>query len=374
MTVAICMICGGEKTGSLLACSCCGFRPETGFELSLSLRYSDRNADPQRLSQLSCQLASLYKLREPFELEDATIVGIIDSNFDPRWRDVLTLRRSARDTFITKRVDAHFLTPDGYEHQVLPFKRGRALRELRQSGCNDLFFVTIHENGTQHSKQMSRASWYALHDHGILMSRSDTNATVSKASEYSGRIIASVLEKETGSGATDFGTSWARTSPEHMRAVRHPEESKAAVCSQVTCVAEWAALWSQIEAYLTLCPPEVRTLIASFAVTSFCASGRGQFRLTELLPSPLNLISSLSNDDLNELEAKLWASTIEKRNTEELLRTAIGSDLARLFVASARSVLQGRSDLAVVYGEVERLISSAAQQMASNRKANVSRT
>jgi hypothetical protein len=56
VTPAICMICGNPKFGCLVACKRCEFRPETGFEMGLSL--VNQSTTNEKLERCSAELGA----------------------------------------------------------------------------------------------------------------------------------------------------------------------------------------------------------------------------------------------------------------------------------------------------------------------------
>jgi hypothetical protein len=184
MTVAVCMVCASKKFGAWTRCQSCDFAPRTILDLTLSLEYSDRGSYRSRLDALSGALRKNIEVLEhggDFKLDELIIDSVSAHIDDPSWRDSITLKRTAKDSFLTKRLNVHETGTDGYSSYVL--ERGKNIDKdkfdaIRRTGDGDLYLAVFYVNGERTAKAVKKSQWYALFDKMILAERSFSSRSV----------------------------------------------------------------------------------------------------------------------------------------------------------------------------------------------------
>ena len=168
--------------------------------MSLSMIYSDRMLKAESLAAVARHVNTLFIGGHHFMLDDDVIDRIRRDMLEPSWRDSLTILKTAKDGWLEKCVDGHFLGPDGYEHHILSFKPNDAIRKLRANGDNDLFFICFFENGVQQDHEVTKPAWYAMYDKTILNARGEVNPMVDRATEYGNELADFVIGHEATKG------------------------------------------------------------------------------------------------------------------------------------------------------------------------------
>jgi hypothetical protein len=178
VTHAVCIVCGTEKFGAWTLCKSCGFTPQTGLERTVALAYSDRGEYGTSLQQVSRLVRSQGTVMESgqgtFNFEPRLIELVQQAISEPGFRDMLTLRRAAKDTLLSKQLNLHEIGPDGYNAHVL--KRGRDIESkifdaIRSVGDGDLYVVVGYENGERRETAVPKDKWYAAYDLMLLVER-----------------------------------------------------------------------------------------------------------------------------------------------------------------------------------------------------------
>jgi hypothetical protein len=176
VTQAVCIVCGERKIGALTLCASCRFRPETVLELTTALAFSERGQYRSRLQELPQfirkQVAALDAGIGEFVFDTSIFPLVLKGLRGPSFRDLLTLKRLARDGWFFKQLNEHEIGPDGYVARVL--RRGRdiptdefdALRfsGLRDIGDGDLYTLGVREKETLTRTRVTKDRWYAAYD------------------------------------------------------------------------------------------------------------------------------------------------------------------------------------------------------------------
>jgi hypothetical protein len=176
MTQAICINCGKIHFGALTPCKSCGYRPETGWEIGVSMVHSDHYQSQDTLSRYSQMIQRRYDegdlAYESFnEQAEELIRSFVD---EPSDRDIFTLQKYARDTFFRKQMNWHFIGPDGYETQVVQRGKDMPKREydaFRKILGADAFYIRLYEDGQRKELQIEKPIWYAVKDIFRLIER-----------------------------------------------------------------------------------------------------------------------------------------------------------------------------------------------------------
>lgn len=185
MTQAVCIVCGDQKVGAWTHCPHCRFRPETVLELITALAFSDQGQYRLRLGELprfvQQQIAALEKGDGSFTF-DMSMIPLVERGLkDPSFRDVLTLKRVARDGLLSKQLNMHEVGPDGYAAHVLQRKRDIGAHEfdaIRSVGDGDLYVIVVYESGERQQHAVAKDRWYAVHDIMIITGRESIDRPV----------------------------------------------------------------------------------------------------------------------------------------------------------------------------------------------------
>ena len=110
----------------------------------------------------------------PFRFDsggEAYIKKIFDQ---PDSRDLLTIRRAAKDGLMSKQMNWHMTGTDGTYSRVMT--RGkeiekRAFDAFRSALGMDAYFIELYENGEKKSHQVPKNIWYCVHDINLLIER-----------------------------------------------------------------------------------------------------------------------------------------------------------------------------------------------------------
>lgn len=211
MTQAVCMICGGRKFGALVPCPSCEFTPRTILDLTLSMEYSDRGKYARELDSLSIAIKENLNAidigdeNSTFSLDRTMIDGVAHHIHDPSWRDMLTLKRSAKDGLFKKRLNVHEIGPDGYHSFILERGtniEGRAFDAVRSVGDGDMYVTAFYEKGEKMHQAISKDKWYVVYDKMLLVERAATMR--SKMQEFYDSTCEMLLDMYLTTGKIDY--------------------------------------------------------------------------------------------------------------------------------------------------------------------------
>jgi hypothetical protein len=176
VTQAICIICGIEKFGAWTDCPHCNFRPETVLELALAYsdsgRYRDRLREVSRFVKQQKATMETGKGSMPFDI--SMIKSVQHAIRNPDFRDILTLKRIAKDTLFSRQLNLHEIGPDGYRAHVLKRKRDIGASEfdaIRSIGDGNLYVIVSYDNGVRRQAAVSKDKWYGAYDLMLLVER-----------------------------------------------------------------------------------------------------------------------------------------------------------------------------------------------------------
>lgn len=154
MTQSICIVCRSYKFGAWTTCKQCCFRPRTIFDLAISIT--------RIIESIGYQLQHLSSIvaKHDRDLEEGGTLQFDVSIFDristfikePSWRDVLSLRRAAKDGLSKKELNLHEVGPDGYRSLVLRRNRdigAHAFDAIRSVRDGDAYAIVAYTSGGQ---------------------------------------------------------------------------------------------------------------------------------------------------------------------------------------------------------------------------------
>jgi hypothetical protein len=307
----------------------------------------------------------------PFEVHEGILARIERQMHEPSsWRDMMTIRRTAKDGWIEKRMNAHFLTPDGHQHEILLFshRATKSIKELRATGSNDLFFFCFFEDGKRIDNQVTKAAWYALRDKQIVRARGGgSHPSVVRASEYGERLADLVLRREAATSASSEPTApLSQTQSDagiekdhHSQRANDPVQFP----SDAIAAAPVRELWANVSGFIDAPGDMQWQVVAKYAVLNMCKSAKWcgvVIAPKDFLPSPLNVGSALSASTVSKMETSLRDLSEAHHASEGTGQHAVGADLARVFLSCSKFTLTGHGDLQDIFVDAEKLIRKAA--------------
>jgi hypothetical protein len=204
MTVAICIACGEAKRGAWTACKDCGFRPELGWEMAVSLVCSDQLLPPQQLASLGANIIAdiLRGERHEWRFDEGADIYITRLFEDPSYRDMFILHRESKRGWLSKELDFHYSDEGGYRHQVV--RRGediskRQFDDLAKSKGSDDFLISDRDADLNPSIT-SKDIWYCCLDLNTYAGRfgEDLSVAVRNLNEEAARFTVSYLQRKHG--------------------------------------------------------------------------------------------------------------------------------------------------------------------------------
>lgn len=176
MTVNACVVCGEIGTGILLPCRKCGYKPITSWEMAFAAYNSDHNISRESVLAAGDAISDRYKNSKPafFRFSPAEERKLSRFIAEPSGRDVIELRRGAKNGFFRRQLNFHIIGPDGYESIVatrgkeLPKKEFDSIAGL---GSTDIFMIRTYVDGDRQDRVIDKDIWYAVKDHFNLLDR-----------------------------------------------------------------------------------------------------------------------------------------------------------------------------------------------------------
>lgn len=180
MTVNACIVCGKIGTGILLPCRECGYKPTTGWEIAFAAHNSDHSLSREAVMAAGAATSERYKTSRPafFRFSAADEHKLSRFLAEPSGRDILELRRGAKNGFVRRQLNFHFIGPDGYESKVIT--RGKDIPKeeyniIAKNGSTDVFLITTYINGDRKDQVIEKDIWYAMKDYFNLLDRLTKN-------------------------------------------------------------------------------------------------------------------------------------------------------------------------------------------------------
>jgi hypothetical protein len=205
------MICGNFKTGSWTACPACHFVPKTILDLVASVEYSDKGAYKEDLKRLSIGIRENWNAIEhggsgnTFKIDELILSAMARRISNPSWRDMLTIKKEAKDGFFKKRLNYHEIGPDGYRHSIL--ERGanldaKTFDAIRSIEDGDMYVVVFYEDGQRNQHVVRKDKWYVFYDKMLLAERELYGR--SKAQEFYDKLCDMLLDTYLQEGNIPF--------------------------------------------------------------------------------------------------------------------------------------------------------------------------
>lgn len=176
VTVNACVVCGEIGTGILLPCRKCGYKPTTSWEMAFAAYNSDHNLSRESVLAAGNAISDRYKISKPvffrFSPDDARKLSRFLA--EPSGRDILELRRAAKNGFLKRQLNFHIVGPDGYES--IAVTRGKELPKkefdsIVKLGSTDVFMIRAYVDGEPQDSVIDKDIWYAVKDHFNLLDR-----------------------------------------------------------------------------------------------------------------------------------------------------------------------------------------------------------
>jgi hypothetical protein len=142
------------------------------LELVNSLAFSTSGHYASRLSELPAFIRRQHDALEggtsSFTLDRSILQQVNAAIKDPSFRDMLTLRRAAKNSVFSKQLNLHEVGPDGYRGRDV---ERRAFDAIKSVDDGDLYVIVVYEDGVRRQVGVPKDRWYAGYDLNILVER-----------------------------------------------------------------------------------------------------------------------------------------------------------------------------------------------------------
>lgn len=180
MTINACILCGEIGRGILIPCKMCGYKPTTSWEMAFAIYNSDHNLTRDSVLKAGSGFSERYLASKPvfFRFSPEDEKKLLRFLAEPDGRDVLELRRGAKNGFLSRQLNFHFVGPDGYESKIVT--RGKDLPKkefdsIARLGSMDVFLIRDNFDGNGQGRIIDKDMWYAIKDDFDLLGRLSKN-------------------------------------------------------------------------------------------------------------------------------------------------------------------------------------------------------